>query len=109
VIHEVQTELTLRPAAPGDAPTLVGMNRQLIEDQRHDNPASADQLHRRMAAWIDGRYNYQVRVFELGGRIAAYAVAREDDDALLHNQRALDFWRALGFRDYSLVLRKRGT
>ena len=27
-------------------------------------------------------------------------------DVLLHNQRALDFWRAVGFGDYSLVLRK---
>jgi ribosomal protein S18 acetylase RimI-like enzyme len=28
-------------------------------------------------------------------------------DVLLHNQRALDFWRAVGFGDFSLILRKR--
>ncbi|WP_433294299.1 N-acetyltransferase family protein [Actinoplanes sp. CA-030573] len=25
-------------------------------------------------------------------------------DALVHNERALGFWRALGFRDYSIIL-----
>lgn len=39
----------------------------------------------------------------LGGEWAADDVKL---DVLLHNERALMFWRSLGFRDYSLTLRR---
>ncbi|WP_090799830.1 GNAT family N-acetyltransferase [Asanoa ishikariensis] len=70
------------------------------------------------AVWRDDEDGIYVRQFFVSrdhrreglGR-AGFAVLRErwgdkpvKLDALVHNERGLAFWRALGFRDYSLIL-----
>jgi len=134
-------ELVLRRATTGDASVLTELNRQLIEDQGHDNPATRVELEERMRRWLSG--GYSVGLFECADVPVAYAVWREGDDGiylrqlfvvreqrrhgigrqaftllrrqwntdevkldvLLHNERALAFWRSLGFHDYALILR----
>jgi len=135
-------DLVLRRAMTQDLDVLVALNQHLIEDQAHNNPASAEQLRSRMQGWLTGAYS--VSLIEAAGHPAAYAVWRDDGewiylrqffvvrqlrrsgvgrrafaalerewgprevmlDVLLHNERAFGFWRSLGFRDYSLILRR---
>lgn len=132
-------ELALRRVTTAD---LHVLNKQLIEDQNHDNPSDLAALERRMHRWLSGAYT--VGIIESDGAPAAYAVWREDEDGvylrqffvvreqrrsgigrrafallqrdwntldvrldvLLHNERAQAFWRSVGFRDYSLALRR---
>lgn len=135
--------LAVRQATPADLAVLTAFNRQLIDDQVHDNPSGTAELERRMLGWLSGAY--RVALIECDGVPVAYAVWREDEDGvylrqffvvrerrrtglgrrafallehewtgrdvrlevLLHNERAHEFWRSLGFRDYSLTLRRR--
>ena len=55
-------ELYLRDASSADAKCLAGMNRRLIEDERHDNPMSLEQLAERMRGWLD-RGEYRAALF----------------------------------------------
>lgn len=135
-------ELTLRSATMDDLPVLTVLNLQLIEDQRHDNPAGPDDVEQRMRRWLNG--SYQVRLIEFADTVVAYAVWRADADGvylrqffvardkrrsgvgrrafallgvewkdqevrldvLLHNEPALAFYRAIGFQDHTLGLRR---
>jgi hypothetical protein len=68
-------QLTYRKATPGDARVLAARNKDLIEDERHRNRMSVDELADRMARWLAGEY--QAIIFEMDGRFAAYALFRE--------------------------------
>lgn len=77
-------ELTLRSATMDDLPVLTVLNLQLIEDQRHDNPAGPDDVEQRMRRWLDG--SYQVRLIEFADTVVAYAVWRADADGVYLRQ-----------------------
>ncbi|MCL1964733.1 MAG: GNAT family N-acetyltransferase [Firmicutes bacterium] len=48
--------IILRPAALADAEALAAMNKQLIEDEQHDNPMTMPQLKERMEGFLSGDY-----------------------------------------------------
>jgi GNAT superfamily N-acetyltransferase len=54
--------LVFRVATAADAPQLASWNRELIEDEGHDNAMSLDQLVARMRAWLTTEY--QALVFD---------------------------------------------
>ena len=44
------------PCTQADTEILAAMNKQLIEDERHDNPMDIPQLQERMAGFLSGDY-----------------------------------------------------
>ncbi|MDR1061840.1 MAG: GNAT family N-acetyltransferase [Clostridiales bacterium] len=48
--------LTIREAGPADTGELAAMNKQLIEDEKHDNPMTLPQLEDRMKGFLSGDY-----------------------------------------------------
>jgi ribosomal protein S18 acetylase RimI-like enzyme len=133
----------LRQATEADLPLLARWNRELIEDERADNPMTVGQLELRLRGWLAG--DYDAVLFEEGGEPVAYALFLPDEggvylrqffvsrahrrrgagreafrlfrercvppgaslslDVLVHNERALAFWRALGLREHALRFR----
>ncbi|WP_042166693.1 GNAT family N-acetyltransferase [Paenibacillus gorillae] len=55
-----------------DLDLLVTLNKQLIEDERHDNAMDFEQLKERMRAFINT--DYDAYKFEHGGEIVGYAL-----------------------------------
>ena len=52
----LKMNITIRPAAFSDAGALAAMNKQLIEDEKHDNPMTVPQLKERMEGFLSGDY-----------------------------------------------------
>ncbi|WP_201007767.1 hypothetical protein [Paenibacillus glycanilyticus] len=69
------SELTIRIGCEADLELLAGLNKQLIEDERHD----------KLAALLDAD---QLDIEVMYGNEAAYA-----------------FWRSLGFKERSIYMR----
>ncbi|MFO1415480.1 MAG: GNAT family N-acetyltransferase [Burkholderiales bacterium] len=67
--------LVVRRATTRDIARVAQWNRELIEDERHDNPATVDVLAGRMRTWL--AEDYQICVFEERGTPAGYALFRE--------------------------------
>jgi GNAT superfamily N-acetyltransferase len=69
--------LTFRVAAAADLPQLASWNRQLIEDEGHDNTMSLEELAVRMRSWLTTEY--QALIFEDPAAPApvAYALLRD--------------------------------
>ena len=67
--------LTFRVAAAADLPQLASWNRQLIEDEGHDNTMSLEALAVRMRNWLTTEY--QALIFEDPAAPVAYALLRD--------------------------------
>ena len=69
--------LTFRVAAAADLPQLASWNKQLIEDEGHDNTMSLEDLVARMRTWL--ATEYQALIFEDPASPApvAYALLRD--------------------------------
>jgi GNAT superfamily N-acetyltransferase len=69
--------LTFRVAAAADLPQLASWNKQLIEDEGHDNTMSLEELVARMRDWLTTEY--QALIFEDPAAPApvAYALIRD--------------------------------
>ena len=69
--------LTFRVAAAADLPQLASWNKQLIEDEGHDNTMSLEELAVRMRNWL--ATEYQALIFEDPAAPApvAYALVRD--------------------------------
>jgi GNAT superfamily N-acetyltransferase len=69
--------LTFRVAAAADLPQLASWNKQLIEDEGHDNTMSLEELVARMRNWL--ATDYQALIFEDPAAPApvAYALLRD--------------------------------
>jgi GNAT superfamily N-acetyltransferase len=69
--------LTFRVAAAADLPQLASWNRQLIEDEGHDNTMSLEELAVRMRNWL--ATEYQALIFEdpTAPAPVAYALLRD--------------------------------
>jgi len=72
--------LVLHVATPDDAPRLALWNRQLIEDEGHDNAMSVDQLEARMRAWLAAEYRALFFEEPAATGPAAYALLRETQE-----------------------------
>ena len=70
-----------RQATTADAPLLAGLNYQLIQDQQHRNPMTVPELAARMHGWLEQR-EYVAVIFEHEGEAVAYALYRDQVDAL---------------------------
>jgi GNAT superfamily N-acetyltransferase len=67
--------LTFRVAAAADLAQLAGWNKQLIEDEGHDNTMSIEELVVRMRNWLTTEY--QALIFEDPAAPVAYALLRD--------------------------------
>ena len=128
-----------------DLDILALLNKQLIEDEKHDNEMSTEQLKERM--WQFLNTGYRAYLFKSIGKIVGYAlidmtkepiylrqffICREsrragygtiaflklletlsietvDIEVLSWNQRAIAFWKSLGFYERSVYMRRRNT
>jgi len=72
--------LTYRRAGLDDLDILADWNRQLIRDEGHANPMTADQLRERMRGWIGG--DYRAVLFLESDEPVAYGLYRESEDEI---------------------------
>ena len=68
-----------RFATEADLDRLAAWNRELIEDERADNPMDQPALRERMRGWLAGEY--RAVLFEEGGEPVAYALYRPTNTA----------------------------
>lgn len=77
-----------RPANENDLELLAIWNKQLIEDEGHDNSMTIAQLRERMSEWL--KADYQVIVFSKTSAPSAYVVFRDSDDHIYLRQFFVD-------------------
>jgi ribosomal protein S18 acetylase RimI-like enzyme len=70
--------MNIRKAEISEVETLAELNKRLIEDERHPNPMSFEQLTRRMKEWLQGEYTCYVA--EEGDEVIAYCLFRDDGE-----------------------------
>jgi len=80
--------LNHRSANENDLELLAIWNKQLIEDEGHDNSMTVAQLRERMSEWLKG--DYQVIVFSKTSAPSAYAVFQDRDDHISLRQFFVD-------------------
>jgi len=73
--HLSSDGLVLRAVTDADLAQLASWNRQLIEDEGHDNTMNLDELAARMKSWL--ATEYQAVVFEERATPVAYALFRQ--------------------------------
>jgi GNAT superfamily N-acetyltransferase len=73
--HSSSDGLVLRAVTDADLAQLASWNRQLIEDEGHDNRMNLDELAARMKSWL--ATEYQAVVFEETATPVAYALFRQ--------------------------------
>ncbi|WP_127492616.1 GNAT family N-acetyltransferase [Paenibacillus glycanilyticus] len=66
------SELTIRIGCEADWELLAGMNKQLIEDERHDNTMTVSELKERMRHFMGTAY--KAYLFEQGNALVGYAL-----------------------------------
>jgi predicted acetyltransferase len=70
-----------RIATLDDLPTLVALNRQLVEDEGHRNRSKSDQwFEQRMRGFLAGEYT--AVLFQEEDRTVAYALFREQEGSI---------------------------
>ena len=77
-----------RAANEDDLDLLAIWNKQLIEDEGHDNSMTVAQLRERMSEWL--KADYQVIVFSKTSAPSAYVVFRDSDDHIYLRQFFVD-------------------
>ena len=77
-----------RPVNENDLDLLANWNKQLIEDEGHDNFMTVAQLRERMSDWLKG--DYQAVVFSKTDTPSAYAVFSDRDDHVYLRQFFVD-------------------
>jgi ribosomal protein S18 acetylase RimI-like enzyme len=73
--RDPQETLTVRRASARDIPRLAQWNRELIEDEQHENALTPERLAGRMRGWLTEEY--VACVFEARGTPVGYALFRE--------------------------------
>jgi len=66
--------MPVEPCTPSDAQLLAAMNKQLIEDEKSDNPMDGRQLEQRMRTFLETEY--RAYFYRVQGEIAGYALVR---------------------------------
>jgi hypothetical protein len=77
--------MIIRKAEASEFAKLAKLNKELIEDERHPDPMTVEQLARRMREWLQGEYSCYV--------------AEKDEEAVA-------FYKAYGFRIGCLRMEK---
>lgn len=72
--------LTIRICDDEDLDLLAEMNKQLIEDEKHDNKLNICELRERMSDFIHTEYN--AYIFEKDGEVIGYALINFKRDPL---------------------------
>ncbi len=65
-------DLQIRIGSDEDLDLLATLNKQLIEDEQHDNPMNVEQLRERMKGFIHS--DYKAYLFEKGSQTIGYAL-----------------------------------
>lgn len=73
-----------RFGSEGDLGLLAEWNHQLVRDEGHKNLMSVGELRERMKWWLDGEYKSVI--FQVGSESVAYALYREEPDAITLRQ-----------------------
>ena len=85
LISVLGDNIHIRPATPMDINVLASMNKQLIEDEKHDNPMTVRQLKERMEGFLSG--DYTALLFAGGdGVTIGYALVNKTTDPLYLRQ-----------------------
>lgn len=66
------------PANHKDIETLAVLNKRLIEDERHPNPMTIEQLSARMTGWLQKEYYSYLAIID--NQTAAYCLYRDADN-----------------------------
>ena len=76
-VQNPHLDIVFRPPAPQDIDLLAGMNKRLIEDERHPNPMTVSELADRMRGWLESGYRC---IIAWNSTIAlGYCLHREED------------------------------
>ena len=65
-------EIQIRVCSDEDLDLLAVLNKQLIEDEQHDNKMNVEQLRERMNGFINT--DYKAYLFEKGSKVIGYAL-----------------------------------
>ncbi|MHB8762259.1 MAG: GNAT family N-acetyltransferase [Coriobacteriia bacterium] len=76
--------MEFRFASADDALALGRMNADLIRDEGHRNPMTAEELESRMHGWLDGEY--EAALCESDGAPLGYALYRREPDHIYLRQ-----------------------
>lgn len=76
--------LTVTAASGDDFDLLAELNRQLIEDEKHDNPMNTEQLKERMKLLLEGEY--RAYLFTESGEVKGYALVHHGRNPLYLRQ-----------------------
>jgi len=66
------TQLQITYASESDLDLLARLNKQLIEDERHDNPMNVPELKERMRRFLNT--HYKAYLFKAGDEVKGYAL-----------------------------------
>jgi len=80
----IDHKVSIRSASDDDLDILSVLNRQLIEDERHDNNMSIEQLRSRMKSFI--HTDYQAFLFEVEEKVVGYALVNQSTDPVYLRQ-----------------------
>lgn len=97
--------ISARRASDDDLDALAVMNRQLIEDEGHENDMSLEQLRARMRGFV--RSDYEAYVFEEDEAVVGYALVNRAEEPLYLRQffiRREERRRGLGTLAFSSLL-----
>ena len=81
----MSNEITIRLAVLTDAEELAVLNKQLIEDEKHDNPMTVPQLKERMEDFLSNGY-IAIFCFNEKASIVGYALVNESINPLYLRQ-----------------------
>lgn len=93
-----------------DLDLLAELNKQLIEDEQHDNPMNVEQLRCRMEDFL--RTDYQAYLFMESNTVRGYALVNHARDPLYLRQFYVcrdSRRRGVGSTAFDLLLRQLGT
>ena len=76
--------MNFRFANANDGALLAELNHQLIRDEGHRNNMTVPELEQRMKDWLVSEYAGMI--FEMDGRIVAYALYREQPEEIYLRQ-----------------------
>ncbi|MFD1775034.1 GNAT family N-acetyltransferase [Paenibacillus rhizophilus] len=76
--------LTVAAASGADLDQLAELNRQLIEDEKHDNTMNKEQLKERMKRFLEGEY--RAYLFTEDGEVKGYALVDHSRNPLYLRQ-----------------------
>jgi hypothetical protein len=111
-------ELEFRFTTESDVPWLAKMNQQLIRDEGHRNKMTLPELEQRMSDFLQNEYNAVIVSFDKTD--IGYVLYKQDPewlknnpwkkcerirtDVLVDNVAGIDFWKAVGFKEYCITL-----